>query len=215
MLKLYTALLLSMLFAACENNSPANVTAQADSTAQVIDTTALVKTDTPAKSVDILSFARDSILQTLQAKDYAGLVRFMSDEGIRFYPYGVLDTTAAKALSRSEFVALLKTNSKTFWGYADGNGDSLILTIPEYCKRYVYDVPFKQADKTAIDKIIDPTTATSKIAVLYPHHRFVQFYFPGFNKQYEGMDWKSLTLVLKQQPSGYYLVAVVHNQWKI
>ena len=50
---------------------------------------------------------------------------------------------------------------------------------------------------------------------IYPNNSFAQFYFPGFNKEYEGMDWKSLLLVFQQKQSKLYFVAIIHNQWKI
>jgi hypothetical protein len=79
----------------------------------------------------------------------------------------------------------------------------------------VNDVGFLKAEQTAVNKLIDPDSSFSKVPSVYANHSFVQFYFPGFNKEYEGMDWKSLLLVFKQQQSKYYLVAVIHNQWKI
>ncbi len=59
----------------------------------------------------------------------------------------------------------------------------------------MYDVDFLKADQTAINKIIDPDSTISKVPSVYTNNIFVQFYFPGFKKEYEGMDWRSLLLI--------------------
>lgn len=208
-------LLVILLLSACANNRSDKTDKQADSSSLTADSTPLVKIDTPVIDGEILTFAQDSILQIMEAKEYAGLARFISDEGIFFSPYGSADTTKSKVLSRLQYLELLKNNKQVLWGHADGTGEAIRLTIPQYFKKYVYDVAFLKAEQTSVNKLIDPDSAISKVPSVYANHPFVQFYFPGFNKEYEGMDWKSLLLVFKQQQSKYYLVAVIHNQWKI
>jgi hypothetical protein len=43
----------------------------------------------------------------------------------------------------------------------------------------------------------------------------VEYYFPGFEAQYEGMDWKSLRLVFEQHQGSWKLVGIIHNEWTI
>ena len=223
MLSKLNIILLLLLLCACANNSSDKTARQtdsnslsADSTPFIkIDTPILVKIDTPVKEGEILSFARDSILPLMDAKKYVKLAHFISDEGIYFSPYGLADTTKSKMLSRIQFLQLLKNNNKVLWGTADGTGDTIQLTIPQYFKKYVYNVAFLKAVQTSVNKIIDPDSTISKVPSVYANHSFVQFYFPGFNEDYEGLDWKSLLLVFKQQQSKYYLVAVINNKWKI
>jgi hypothetical protein len=213
--KLHGLLLLLLLLSACANNRSDEKVLQSDSSSVNADSTPTVKIDTAVKDEEILSFARDSILQLVAAEDYAGLARFIGDDGIAFYPYGVGDTTKSTVLSRTLFLELLKNNSKLVWGYSDGTGDTIRLTIPQYFKKHVYDVPFLKAEQTSVNKLVDPDSAISKAPAVYANHSFVQFYFPGFKEEYEGLDWKSLLLVFKQQQSKLYLVAVIHNRWKI
>jgi hypothetical protein len=55
----------------------------------------------------------------------------------------------------------------------------------------------------------------NNIADIYEGKQRVEFYFPGFDPQYEGMDWKSLTLVFDQVKGQRELIGVIHNQWTI
>lgn len=213
--KIYGTILLILLLTACANNKSDKTGQPTDSSSLKTDSTPAVKMDTPVIDGAILSFARDSVLPLMEAKDYAGIARFIGDEGIFFSPYGLADTTKSKVLSRQQYLELVKNNKQVLWGHADGTGDPIRLSIPQYFKKYVYDVAFLKAEQTAVNKLIDPDSSFSKVPAVFANHPFVQFYFSGFNKEYEGMDWKSLLLVFKQQQSTYYLVAVIHNQWKI
>lgn len=212
--KLNGTLLLIMLLCACANNKSDKPDRQTDSVIIHADTP-VTKMDVSVKDEEILSFARDSILQVFFTKEYAKLAPFISDDGILFSPYGHVDTAKNIVLSRQEFLELLKNNRKVLWGYADGTGDPIQLNISQYFNKYVYDVAFLKAEQTSVSKLIDPDSAFLNVSTIYPHNSFAQFYFPGFNKEYEGMDWKSLLLVFKQKQSKLYLLAIIHNQWKI
>ena len=37
--------------------------------------------------------------------------------------------------------------------------------------------------------------------------------FPGFDPQYEGMDWSSLRLVIEKYNSEWRLVDLIHGEW--
>ena len=50
---------------------------------------------------------------------------------------------------------------------------------------------------------------------IYDNPIVVEYYFPGFNPEYEGMDWKSLRLVFEKYEDSWKLVGIIHNQWTI
>lgn len=47
------------------------------------------------------------------------------------------------------------------------------------------------------------------------YYNYVEYHFPGFEKKYEGKDWKSLRLVFEKKNDRWYLVGIVHDQWTI
>jgi hypothetical protein len=49
----------------------------------------------------------------------------------------------------------------------------------------------------------------------YPGARIVEYYFPGFDPQYAGMDWRSIRLVFMEENNIWYLVGIIHDQWTI
>jgi hypothetical protein len=55
----------------------------------------------------------------------------------------------------------------------------------------------------------------NNINTAYPKSDYIENYFSGFNKKYEGMDWRALRLVFQKEGDRYYLVGIVHDQWTI
>jgi hypothetical protein len=41
----------------------------------------------------------------------------------------------------------------------------------------------------------------------------VEYYFPGFDPQYGGMDWRSLKLVFSQADGSWNLAGIIHDEW--
>jgi hypothetical protein len=47
---------------------------------------------------------------------------------------------------------------------------------------------------------------------VYNGKQLFEYYFSGFDAQYEGMDRKSLILVFDQENNEWKLIGVIHNQ---
>jgi hypothetical protein len=43
----------------------------------------------------------------------------------------------------------------------------------------------------------------------------IEYYFPGFDPQYGGLDWRSIRLVFVQHGMDWYLTAIIHGEWTI
>jgi hypothetical protein len=50
---------------------------------------------------------------------------------------------------------------------------------------------------------------------VYRGDSYSEFYFPGFDPKYDGMDWRALRLVFKKENEKLYLVGIIHDQWTI
>jgi hypothetical protein len=158
------------------------------------------------------------ILTAVKNKDYQKFSSFIdSTEGIRFSPYGYIDTTRDKIFTAQQFLnyAINKKNIKFTWGIYDGSGEKIIFTIDEYFKKFVYDVDFLNAPHINLNKTVSAGNSLNNIDSVYKNCVYVEFYFPGFDKKYEGVDWRSLKLVFKKANNKLNLVAIIHDQWTI
>jgi hypothetical protein len=164
-----------------------------------------------------LTLTKD-ILIVLKEKKYDKLVRFIDpDDRIIFSPYGHIDTINDVKLTAIEFLNYVTKDraKKIYWGSYDGSGDSITLTVSEYLHKFAYDVDFINAEKTSLNKKISSGNALNNINAIYKHCVFTESYFSGFEKKFDGMDWRSLILLYKKSNHNLYLVGIIHNQWTI
>lgn len=178
-----------------------------------------IQTDTIATKIPedtVLLHLAKKILETIKQRDFVALAAFAGPEGkILFSPYAHIDTAHNQVLNKSSLLTLSGNNKKLNWGSYDGSGLPINLSLTDYFKKFVYDADFLQAEKFSVDERIGSGNSLHNVSAIYPGSHFVEAHFTGFDKQYEGMDWKSLRLVFMPEANGYKLVAVVHDQWTI
>lgn len=208
---------LFLLFAAtaCNENKQETSTVTVATEVAVPDTLVAAPTPEPAISEDsaILKLNRQ-ILSILKQQDYAGLANFIHpNRGIRFSPYGYVDTLRNLQFSAERFKKEINSNKALHWGEYDGSGDSILLSSKAYFSKFVYNKDFLNAEKTSLNKVFGKGNSLNNIETVYKGRPYVENYFSGFDKKYGGMDWCSLKLVFEKMGESYYLVGLVHDQW--
>jgi hypothetical protein len=184
----------------------------------VADSTVILKQETVVFNDSMAAPVSREILTAIKNKNYQNFASFIEPlKGVRFSPYGYIDTVHDKKFTASEFFSFVtnKKATKFTWGTYDGSGDKILLSVDEYFKKFVYDVDFLNAPEISLNKTVSKGNSLNNIDSVYKNCIYTEFYFPGFDKKYDGMDWKSLKLVFKKENDKLYLVAVVHDQWKI
>jgi hypothetical protein len=137
------------------------------------------------------------------------------EKGLSFAPYSFADDTNL-TLTREELASALTSSDTRTWGAYDGTGDPINLTFEAYYDRFVYNHDFAAAPSVTYNGFKGSGNTTNNIFTVYPDGITVEYYFPGFDPQYEGMDWQGLTLVFEQYTDGaWYLVHIAHGQWTI
>ncbi|WP_418789914.1 hypothetical protein [Phosphitispora sp. TUW77] len=142
-------------------------------------------------------------------------------KGVRFSPYAYVNTDAKDGnlvFNSDQVKNFLSDNQKYNWGYYDGSGEPIKLTPAEYFKRFVYTADFADAEQSGIvsfNKTVGTGNALENQFEVYPDAVIVEYYFSGFEEQYEGMDWQSLRLAYEKLDNDWYLVGIIHNQWTI
>lgn len=208
---LFSLIILSL--AACNNDKQ-----NKEKTPVAVDT---VKKNLPVDDGDGLS-QQDSIKATgrqvlnfLKENNYPELIRYFSSEGVRFSPYGYIDTANTKRLTPEDFLESINKKWILTWGSYDGTGDPIKLSVPAYLKKFVYNADYVNAEAVGYDAVMKQGNSTNNIKELYPNHHFIDYHFSGFDQKNKGMDWTSLRLVFEKEDGQYFLVAIVHDQWTI
>lgn len=156
------------------------------------------------------------VLEALAAHDMVRLAALADPtEGVRFSPYAHVNESDL-LLKPEQIARLWSDTTRRVWGTADGSGEPLLLTFPEYYRRFVYNADFRHAPRVAYDSLpIGRGNTPNNIPEAFPGAHVVEYHFAGFDPKYGGMDWTSLWIVLKQGGTGWYLVGLVHGSWTI
>jgi hypothetical protein len=107
--------------------------------------------------------------------------------------------------------APILSRSFTWWSY-DGSGEPIDLWIGQYFEKFVNDADYTNAPEILYNQSVQRGNTINNIAQTYQGKSWVEFYFSGFDAQYEGIDRKSLTLVFEQVGGQRYVIGVVHGQ---
>jgi hypothetical protein len=174
--------------------------------------------ETDSGKVAVLTQLTKDILVEIKMGNYSSLIKFIDPvSGVRFSPYGYIDTASDIVLTREKYLgkAANPKQGKMIWGVIDPSGEPINLTVDGYMKKFVYDVDFLNPEKFKVNEFIGGGNSLNNLLSVYKGSEFTESHFSGFEKKYEGMDWRSLRLVFKMRDGKYYLVGVIHSEWTI
>ncbi len=151
----------------------------------------------------------------LRERDLGSLITLIDPEnGVRFSPYPHVDVDDDLVFKPDAFPTF-KDAGKLTWGEADGSGEPIELTFRDYYEQFVYTKDFADAPQVSVNRIVGTGNALFNVPDVYPGASYVEFYFPGFDEELEGMDWQSLVLVFAPADDDWHLVGIVHGEWTI
>jgi hypothetical protein len=169
-----------------------------------------------AQKDSVLLAVTKDVLTAIKAKDYRKLAgHFHPEEGVRFSPYGYIDTVNHVHFTAEEFIKQSEDDPLISWGSYDGTGKDIQMSLKDYFGKFVYEVDFLNAEQTSVNEVLGKGNSLINIQQVYPGADFTESYFSGFNEKYGGMDWRSLRLVFKWEGEKPLLVGIVHDQWTI
>lgn len=184
--------------------------------AEIDDKLQSLKVGTEEYIRDIIEERSRDVLTALKNKDMVKLSQAVHpDRGVRFSPYGHVDTKADLVFTANQIKNIASDTKVYTWGSYDGSGEPIQLTFMDYYNKFVYDEDFLAAKETGYNKILGIGNTLINSSEVYPQSIIVEYHFPGFDPQYEGMDWRSLRLVFEKMDTTWYLVGIIHDQWTI
>ena len=175
----------------------------------------------PEQPLDIqdnypLLSAASALNRALQRGSWSTLAAYVHpDLGVTFTPYSTVDPDSDLTFTADQIKGLAQNQTVYTWGFEDGRGDPIQMTIVQYFERYVYNRDYTQAPEIGVDRVMTGGNALENLAEAYPDCRFVDFSFPSADPVNDGLDWSSLKLVFQPQEEHWYLVGVVHGEWTI
>ena len=169
-----------------------------------------------AKDTAALLRSAAGVAEALKQQDYDTLARYVHPEyGVTFSPYSTVDLEADQNFTADQIRVLREDENRYLWGYSDGRGEPIQLTISQCLEEFIFSVDYTQAPAVGVDEIVMSGNSLENLQEAYPDCRFVDLCYPGLDPAYEGLDWCSLKMVFAPTQSGWYLVGLIHSQWTI
>ena len=156
------------------------------------------------------------VLQALADLDDAALCKLVHPQrGVTFTPYSTVDPENDLCFLPDQLSKALAGETAYLWGFTDGKGDHINLTVREYISRYVYNEDYRNAPVVSIDQVVASGNAMENVQEVFPDCRFVEYYFPGLKPELENFDWCALKVVLAPYAEQWYLVGLIHSEWTV
>ncbi len=135
-------------------------------------------------------------------------------EGVRFTQYSNVNVEEDLVFMPNEMENFFDDSEEYVWGRYDGVGGDIELTPAEYYEEFIYSQNFVDPEIIGYNEILsDSGTVQENQFEIYEDAIIVEYYFSGFDEEYEGMDWESLRLAYQYHEYTWLLVGVIHNQW--
>ncbi|HSB66164.1 MAG TPA: hypothetical protein VLD65_06265 [Anaerolineales bacterium] len=175
--------------------------------------TVVVIPPTPATTDQLIFEQATMVVTALKDEDTAALASYIDPQkGLRFSPYAAVKDTD-QIFTPDKVAGLFSDSTVYTWGGYFATGEPIQLTFADYYAKFIYDVDFANAPQVALNHRLGVSTTLDNSAEFYSGAMIVEYYFPGFDPNMEGMDWRSLRLVFMQSGNTWYLVGIIHDQW--
>lgn len=174
----------------------------------------VLQADTQEYVKSIIDKRSMSVLTAIKNYDIEELADAVHpNKGVRFSPYGYVNVEKDLVFTAEEVKKLADDPKQYRWGYYDGSGDPITLSFSDYHKRFIYDVDFVNAEQVGYNKTLGFGNSLNNSFEVYKNSIIVEYYFSGFDPQYQGIDWRSLRLVFEKKDDIWYLIAIIHDEW--
>ena len=137
------------------------------------------------------------------------------EKGLRFTPYTYVSLEQDLVFDRENIKNFFEDQTIYLWGYYDGTGFPIRLTPKEYYRQFIFSHDFTQAEQVGYNEVLAKGNRLENQFQIYQDPIIVEYYFPGFNPNYAGLDWRSLRLVFQEHRDCWYLAGLIYNQWTI
>ena len=169
-----------------------------------------------SKETTALLRAAAGVAESLKVRDYEALAAYVHPErGVTFSPYSTVNLETDQNFTADEIRLLEEDSNRYLWGYTDGRGTPIQMTIAQFLEEYIFSEDYTQATAVGVDQIVMSGNALENLQEAYPDCRFVDLCYPNLDPAYEGLDWCSLKMVFAPTQAGWYLVGLIHSQWTI
>jgi hypothetical protein len=154
------------------------------------------------------------VLDVFAARDYEALEKLVSPSGLSMSLTPNLDLTRTH-VAENDISYIPQDTQIYFWGYTDGKGDPINLSVSEFMEKYIYTQDYRQAPSVAVNTYLGSGNSLNTLVSDVGTRTYVAFHFSQINPEYAGMDWTTLYLVFDIVDGKYLLRGIAKDNWTI
>jgi len=145
---------------------------------------------------DLESYAQE-ILELLANQDFDALSLHVGEGGLYLLPYPVIWENQPQILSTGELLSLVGSEEVLTRGTRDGSGHPITGTFAWYYERFVWNADFLSGAEILRGENIPDSRGNTivDLGTIFPGAEVIEYYLPGIDPQYDGIDWQSLYLI--------------------
>jgi len=170
----------------------------------------------PEFAEKIIKEISNKVINAISTKHFYAISEIVHPaKGVRFTPYTYVSVDNDVVFNIEKIESFLSNQDVYLWGQYDGTGFEISLTPNEYYDKFIYTEDFLYPEEIGYNEVLSRGNMLENQFEVYENAIVVEYYFSGFNPEYEGIDWRSLRLVFEEYEGEWKLVGVIHNQWTI
>lgn len=156
-----------------------------------------------------------NVIKAIDNHNYQMLSEYAHPEkGIVFTPFSYIDYDE-NLVFMPEQIMNFNSNVEIYnWGYYDQSPNLIKMNIEEYFNSFVYDNKYLNSTQIGINTFVRTGNSIENITDVFPDCIFVDFYDSG-SKDYGGLDWSSLKIVMVKYDGSFKVVALVHSSYTL
>jgi hypothetical protein len=163
-----------------------------------------------------LAGVEGKVMRAIRELDFdtlAGLVH--PEKGVRFSPYASVNTSRDLVFTAQRVKGLRRDGAKYNWGYYEGTGLPLRLTFKDYYQQFVYDRDYAITEDITYNEEVRRSLSVGNLFEIYPQALVAQYQISDPDSPDKPGGWSNLKLVFELQDKTWYLVGIIHDQWRI
>lgn len=169
---------------------------------------------TPEDAKTIISATADIVIRAIADKDFDTVSEYTHPKlGVRFTPYTHVSVEDDLVFNKDALKGFMNDSNVYHWGYYDGSGEDIRLTPAEYYEKFIYPADYVNAPQIGYNEVMSFGNMLENQFEVYKGAIIVEYYFPGFDPQFGGADWRSLRLVFQKYNDSWKLTGLISNQW--
>ena len=152
-------------------------------------------------------------INAINNHDYKTLSEYVHPEkGVIFVPYSYIDYEEQLVFFPNQVSEFTDDNNNYIWGLIDNTDIPIELTVSDYFARYVCDKNFLDTGEVAVNSIIRKGNSIENVVDVFCDSIFIDFH-DGGTKEFGGLDWSSLKIVMEKHNNIFKIVAIIHSQY--